>query len=187
MTSDRGPAPVLALQDSISASCSARCPFASSRRTLCTSDRRRRGTPRPSGPPIRYRNTKCFRAVRMSEASGPKSSTIRVSVPHASGEATPPAAARSARPCGRAVQEALRRPVRQADTATWSDDPSQLGRGTHVVRREHDAERREHRIEGGVGKRQVFRIGRPEPRSTGESASRAGVPGRAARARSRWT
>ena len=56
----------------------------------------------------------------------------------------------------------FRRPVRQADLALGLADPHQLGGRAVLVRREHDAEGGEHRVEAVVIERQIFRVGFPE-------------------------
>ena len=56
----------------------------------------------------------------------------------------------------------FRRPVGEADLALGLADPQQLGRRAVLVRREHDAEGGEHRVEAVIVERQVFRVGFPE-------------------------
>jgi hypothetical protein len=57
------------------------------------------------------------------------------------------------------TDEAVRRPVGQADGATGPDHPDQLGGGLLLVRREHHADHGEHRVELAVPVRQILRVG----------------------------
>ena len=54
--------------------------------------------------------------------------------------------------------EPARRPVGQADLPAGAADAQQLAGRARMVGREHHAERRQHDIEGGVRKRQGFRV-----------------------------
>ena len=60
------------------------------------------------------------------------------------------------------ADEALRRPVGEADLAAALADASQLGRGAVLVGREHHAEGRDDDVEAAVGKRQRLRVGLAE-------------------------
>ena len=55
--------------------------------------------------------------------------------------------------------EAVRRPVGEADLAAGLADAQQLGRGLVLVGREHHAEGRDHRVEAAVGERQRLGVG----------------------------
>ena len=57
------------------------------------------------------------------------------------------------------ADEALRRPVGQADLAARAADAHQFVRGLLLIRREHDAEGRKHDVEAGIGEGKRFRIG----------------------------
>ena len=57
------------------------------------------------------------------------------------------------------ADEALRRPVGEADLAAGTADAQQLARGLLLVRREHDAEGREHHIEARIREGQRFGVG----------------------------
>ena len=60
------------------------------------------------------------------------------------------------------ADEAVRRPVGEADLAAGLADAQQLGRGLVLVGREHHAEGRDDGVERAVGERQRLGIGLPE-------------------------
>ena len=114
-------------------------------------------------------------------ACGPNSSAIRARVPHSAGDLAP-GRRRHVLADGleQLADEAVRRPVGEADLAAGLADAQQLGRGAVLVGREHHAEGRDDDVEAAVRERQRFGVGlaeldrravRPAARSRPRSSS----------------